>query len=103
MLKFRAKTLSRKELQCRNMEFAFKASSISREAAGIEEDGETGQGETPAILKRGLDEVISEDEGEDEVGAKRARFAKSRLLDFEGPVSRRLISECVVEADSHYF
>jgi hypothetical protein len=102
MLEFRTKTLSREELQCQNTEFASEASSISREAAGIEEDGETGQGETLATLKRGLDEVISEDEGEDEVGAKRARFTKSGLLDFEGPVSRRSISEYVVEADSHY-
>jgi hypothetical protein len=54
MLEFCVKTLSRDELQHRNAEFASKASSISREAAGIKEDRETGQGEAPATLKRGL-------------------------------------------------
>jgi hypothetical protein len=47
--------------------------------------------------------VISKDEGKDEVGVKRARFTKSRLLNFKGPVSHRSISECVIEADFHYF
>jgi hypothetical protein len=89
MLKFCAKTLSREELQRRNTEFTSEASSISREAAGIEEDGENGKTEAPAILKRGLCEANDEDEDENEIGAKRARFANSRLLDFEGPVSHR--------------
>jgi hypothetical protein len=44
MLAFRAKTLSRDELQHRNTEFASEASLILRAEAGIEDDKDDGQG-----------------------------------------------------------
>jgi hypothetical protein len=114
MLEFRAKTMSREELQRRNAEFASEASSISREEAGIEagvynnEEAETmgvaserGQGDAPnngtadddegaklPVVEIGKRKVEDQGgDGEDEVEAKRTRFATSGLLDFEGPVS----------------
>jgi hypothetical protein len=114
MLEFRAKTLSREELQRRNAEFVSEASSISREEAGIVEGVEeieemqvTGVGQG-----KGREDVANEGAGDDEEGAKlrvaemgkrkvaelgedgededkvkKTRFMTSGLLDFEGPVS----------------
>jgi hypothetical protein len=87
MVAFRVKTLSQKELQCRNAEFASEASSISRAKAGIEDDEGDVQDGVTEVQKRALDEVVQDDEAERDVEAKQARFASSRLLDFEGPVS----------------
>jgi hypothetical protein len=98
MLEFRAKTLSREGLQKRNAEFTDEASAISRAEAGEEEVEVKGTGGAVEasvagqVSKRKVGEV--EEEGEDAVDMKRAKFASTGLLDFEGPVSLiiRLIS-----------
>jgi hypothetical protein len=101
MLEFRAKTLSREDLQKRNTEFADEASAISRAEAGEDED-EAGYEEKeeeanlPVVVvgKQKAGELDMGGEGEDEVEGeletKRAKFANSGLLEFEGLV--RLIS-----------
>jgi hypothetical protein len=114
MLVFRAKALSREELQRRNTEFASEASSISQEEARVEEGvkdneemrvtevaneegraedrneaaGDDEEGAELPVIEIGKRRVtkLGED-GEEEVRAKRTRFTTSGLLDFEGPVN----------------
>jgi hypothetical protein len=90
MLEFRAKILSREGLQKRNAEFADEASAISRAEAGEEEVEveEIERGEDLPVVQVGKRKAGElEEEGEDEVDAKRAKFTSTGLLDFEGPVS----------------
>jgi hypothetical protein len=83
MLEFHMKTLSREGLQKQNAMFADEA---GEEEVEVEE---TGGGVEVSVVgqvsKRKVGEV--EKEGEDKVNTKRAKFASTGLLDFEGPVS----------------
>jgi hypothetical protein len=91
---FRAKTLSKEDLLRRNAELAAEASAIEKEEADdgdeVEEVEETvGLGESSQVTagKRKADEVEGDDDGEDEVDAKRSKGVESGLLAFVGSVS----------------
>jgi hypothetical protein len=94
LAEFRAKTLSKEDLLRRNAELAAEASAIEKEEAGdgdevevVEETVELGEGSQVAAGKRKADEVEEEDDGEDEVDAKRSRGIVDGLLPFVGAVS----------------
>jgi hypothetical protein len=91
---FRAKTLSKEDLLRRNAELAAEASAIEKEEAGdgdgvevLEETVELGESSQVAAGKRKADEMEGDDDGEDEVDAKRSKGAESGLLKFVGSVS----------------
>jgi hypothetical protein len=95
MAEFRAKTLSRDELQQRNAELAAEAYAIKKEEEckkeedEVEEDTVEFGGSSQVVAgKRKADEVEEDNEGEDEVKAKRSRDVVNGLLKFAGPVSR---------------
>jgi hypothetical protein len=94
LAEFRAKTLSKEDLLRRNAELAAEASTIEKEEAGdgdevevVEDTVELGEGSQVAAGKRKADEVEEEDDGEDEVDAKRSRGIVDGLLPFVGAVS----------------
>jgi hypothetical protein len=97
---FRAKTLSKEDLQLRNAELAAEAKAIEREEVEgeveKEEDEEEEADDLPVVrVAKRKAEIFEDDEEEvdqleeDGVDAKRAKFASSGLLDFEGAVSFR--------------
>jgi hypothetical protein len=95
MAEFRAKTLSRDELQQRNAELAAEAYAIEKEEEcekeedEVEEDTVEFGGSSQVVAgKRKADEVEEDDEGEDKVEAKQSRDIVNGLLKFVGPVSR---------------
>jgi hypothetical protein len=119
MLAFRAKALSREELQRQNAEFASEASSISQEEARVEEGvkdneemwvtevaneegraedrneaaGDNEEGAELLVIEIGKRRVTElGKDGEEEVRAKWTRFATSRLLDFEGLVNGKSLN-----------
>jgi hypothetical protein len=84
---FQAKTLSKEEL-------AAEASAIEKEEADdgdevkvVEETMGLGESSQVATGKRKADEVEGDDDGEDEVDAKRSKGDESGLLKFVGSVS----------------
>jgi hypothetical protein len=94
LAEFRAKTLSKEELLRRNAELAAEASAIEKEEADdgdeveeVEETVELGEGSQVAAGKRKADEVEGDDDGEDEVDAKRSKGVTNGLLGFVGSVS----------------
>jgi hypothetical protein len=91
---FRAKTLSKEDLLQRNAELVAEASAIEKEEADngdevevVEETVGLGESSQVVVGKRKADEVEGDDNGEDEVDAKRSRGAESGLLKFVGLVS----------------
>ena len=95
LLEFRAKTLSKEDLQQRNAELAAEAKAIERDEVGDEVESER-QIELPVVKlgKRKAVRMEDDEDGEDELNeqeieAKRAKYATSGLLDFEGSVSSR--------------
>jgi hypothetical protein len=90
MAEFRAKTLSRDQLQQRNAELAAEAYAIEKEESEKEADEveeEFGADSQVVAGKCKAAEVEEDDEGEDEVEAKRSRDGVNELLKFAGPVS----------------
>jgi hypothetical protein len=94
LAKFRAKTLSKEELQRRNAELAAEVSTIKKEEAGdgdevevAEETVGLGEGSQVAVGKQKVDKVEGDDHGEDEVDAKQSRGIVDGLLQFVGAVS----------------
>jgi hypothetical protein len=109
MAEFRAKTLSRDELQQRNAELAAEAYAIEKEEECEKEEDEVEEdtvefGDSSQVVagKRKADEVEEDDEGEDEIEAKRTKDVVNGLLKFAGPVSRifglycRIRAKCVL-------
>jgi hypothetical protein len=94
LAKFHAKTLPKEELLRRNAELVAEASAIEKEEAGdgdevkvAEETVGLGEGSQVVAGKRKADEVEGDDNGEDEVDAKRSRHVVDGLLQFVGAVS----------------
>jgi hypothetical protein len=94
MLAFRAKTFSKEGLQQRNAELADEASAILK--AEDEEEDESARKEDDQVTnlpvmvvgkqKVGAQDKVDEGEEEVDLETKRARYASSGLLEFEGPV-----------------
>jgi hypothetical protein len=97
---FQAKTLSKEDLLRRNAELVAEASTIEQEEeAGDGEEVEVGEetmglgeGSQVVVGKWKPDEVEGDDDGEDEVDAKRLKGVANGLLEFVGSVSD---SHCV--------
>ena len=97
LAQFRAKTLSKDELQKRNAELAAEANAIEKDEVGEEPDEDTKEHqELPTVRLRKRKAVALEisDEEEDELAedrtdTKRAKTLSNELLDVEGPVSLR--------------
>jgi hypothetical protein len=101
LAEFRAKTISKDDLQRRNRELAAEAKEIEKEEEEVEDEEEDEEdGPMVRLGKRkakaleadeGEDEVDEVDEGTTELEAKRAKFEATGLIEFEGPVSPRLL------------
>jgi hypothetical protein len=111
LAEFRAKTISKDDLQRRNRELAAEAKDIERnEEEVVDEEEDEEDGPVVRLGKRkakaleaveGEDEVDEVDEGTTELEAKRARFEATGLIDFEGPVSPRYLRSIFDYTNEH--
>jgi hypothetical protein len=94
LAEFWAKTLLKDDLLRQNAELAAEASAIEKEEAGdgdevevIKETVGLWEGSQVAVGKWKADEMEGDDDGEDEVNAKRSKGVANGLLEFMGSVS----------------
>jgi hypothetical protein len=100
LAEFRAKTISKDDLQRRNRELAAEAMDIEKDEEEVEDEEDEEDGPMVRLGKRkakvleadkGKEEVDKLNEGTTELEAKRARFEAMGLINFEGPVSPRYL------------
>jgi hypothetical protein len=95
LAEFLAHTISKEELRARSATIKAEVEAIQQITMGQDdnEDNESeGEVEVMGSLKRKAVEEDGEDELDDEIEAKRAKFEGSGLLDFKGLVSVRIYS-----------
>jgi len=99
LVQFRAKVLSKEDLQRRNAEFAEEARAIEREEAeeGVEDEDlpMVHLGKWKAVALEAEEEEVDELAEEGAV-LKRAKTSSDELLDVEGPVSNRFCSRSLI-------